>query len=581
MGSGVPRAVSRLQGGMKMKFANLKIGMRVGFGFGIVILLLVTIVAISLASMRAMERRVDNILEDLFTKVVLADELRYNVSLIHHGVRNAVIDGDTSGVKRETEAIKVIRKKNEDLINEMGKGATTPQMQGLLAAIKKASIDDIQSQNELIQLVNDFKLAESRRYLNTKVAETESAYVQSLTEMSKLQSSRMREESKLGKAEFVSARNGVLGMAIAATLLALVIAWSVVQGITKPLNAAINVARRVANGDLTTKVVVSARDEMGMLMQALKEMNDSLVRIVAQVRTGSGAITEASSRIASGNVALSSRTEHEASSLEETASSMEELTATVQQNAENARQANELALSASKIAVKGGDVVSQVVDTMGAINSSAKKIVDIIGVIDGIAFQTNILALNAAVEAARAGEQGRGFAVVAAEVRSLAQRSAAAAKEIKTLIDDSVGKVRLGTELVDRAGDTMREVVTSIQSVTAIMGEIASASREQTAGISQINKAITEIEQTTQQNAAMAEDAAAAARELQEQATNLERAVQLFELDEAQVSDDSEEESDVAVPSAELESLPSEYSVREQIAEDRSRRISSMAYLKS
>jgi methyl-accepting chemotaxis protein len=274
----------------------------------------------------------------------------------------------------------------------------------------------------------------------------------------------------------------------------------------------------------------SGRDEPARLLQALQHMNDSLVKVVSDVRSGTDAISTASGQIASGNQDLSQRTEEQAASLEETAASMEELTGTVKQNADNARQANQLAQLASEVAVKGGSVVGQVVDTMGGINAASRKIADIITVIDGIAFQTNILALNAAVEAARAGDQGRGFAVVASEVRSLAQRSAAAAKEIKALIDDSVSKVEAGSELVGQAGETMQEIVGSIRRVTDIMGEIAAASAEQTRGIEQVNQAITQMDQVTQQNAALVEEASAAAQSMREQANNLVDAVSVFKL---------------------------------------------------
>lgn len=323
----------------------------------------------------------------------------------------------------------------------------------------------------------------------------------------------------------------IVALMLLAVAVATFLGISMSKSITAPLLNAVNLARRVAAGDLTAKAEVTRHDEIGDLQQALFEMNQSLIRIVSEVRVGTESIASSSSEIASGNLDLSNRTEAQAGSLEETASAMEELTTAVRQNAENAQQANDLASTASEVAVKGGVVVSEVVQTMAAINDSARKIADIIGVIDGIAFQTNILALNAAVEAARAGEQGRGFAVVAAEVRSLAQRSANAAKEIKALIDDSVDKVETGNRQADQAGSTMSDVVSSIQSVARIMAEITSASREQSTGIEQINRAIGHMDETTQQNAALVEQAAAAAKSLQDQASNLEELVFRFKLD--------------------------------------------------
>ncbi len=314
-------------------------------------------------------------------------------------------------------------------------------------------------------------------------------------------------------------------------VMAIVVGVWLIRAISRPLEAAVKIAGGIAAGDLTQRIEVLSNDETGRLMQALKGMNESLGHIVAQVRSGTDTIATASSQIAAGNMDLSSRTEQQASSLEETAASMEELASTVKQNADNARQANSLATCASEVALKGGAVVSEVVDTMASINDSSKKIVNIISVIDGIAFQTNILALNAAVEAARAGEQGRGFAVVAAEVRTLAQRSAAAAKEIKTLIGDSVDKVAAGSKLVFEAGSTMDEVVASVRRVTDIMGEISAASVEQSAGIEQVNQAIAQMDEVTQQNAALVEEAAAAAASLQDQAGNLMQVVGVFHLD--------------------------------------------------
>jgi aerotaxis receptor len=303
--------------------------------------------------------------------------------------------------------------------------------------------------------------------------------------------------------------------------------------LVSPLVAILEQAQKIASGQPGRNISLNRVDEIGMLLRAVNQTGLSLRSLVDDVDERAMSVAAASAEIAAGNMDLSSRTEDQASSLEETAASMEELTSTVKQNADNARQANQLAESASGVAVKGGRVVSQVVDTMSAINASSKKIVDIIGVIDGIAFQTNILALNAAVEAARAGEQGRGFAVVAAEVRNLAQRSAAAAKEIKALIGDSVDKVEEGSKQVLDAGQTMDEIVTSVKRVTDIMAEITVASREQTSGIEQINQAITQMDQVTQQNAALVEEAAAAAASLQEQAGNLSQVVSVFKLDKA------------------------------------------------
>jgi methyl-accepting chemotaxis protein len=300
--------------------------------------------------------------------------------------------------------------------------------------------------------------------------------------------------------------------------------------VSQPLEDCVHVARAIAAGDLTQHIEVRSSNEMGGLQKALQEMNSSLAHIVQQVRQGTDTIFSASSDIANGNVDLSNRTELHASALERTASSMSEVTSTVSQNAEHARHANQLAQSASDVASRGGEVVKGVIDTMASINSSSHRIVDIISVIDGIAFQTNILALNAAVEAARAGEQGRGFAVVAAEVRSLAKRSADAAQEIKTLIGDSVSKVEAGSLLVGKAGDTMTEIVTSIRRVTDIMAEISSASVDQTAVIERVGSAISDMNDVTQQNASLVEEAAAAAQSLQNQAQQLEQVVGTFKL---------------------------------------------------
>ncbi|MDY7579145.1 methyl-accepting chemotaxis protein [Herbaspirillum sp. RTI4] len=342
----------------------------------------------------------------------------------------------------------------------------------------------------------------------------------------------------LGKANFDKSEKAlttfilVTSLLIAGSVLIALLTWrSLHRAIARPVADVTDHFSRIAAGDLTQSTVARSDDEIGEMVGALMSMQHKLTLTISTVRTGADAIATASAEIATGNMDLSNRTEAQAGSLEETASAMEEITATVKQNADNAMQASHLAVSASAIAVKGGAVVSQVIGTMNSISASSKKIVDIISVIDGIAFQTNILALNAAVEAARAGEQGRGFAVVASEVRSLAQRSAAAAREIKTLINDSVGNVDAGNMLVGQAGEAMTEVVASVQRMTDIVAAISSASQEQSVGIEEVNRAITLMDEVTQQNAALVEQAAAAAHSLQEQAANLSQVVSVFKLE--------------------------------------------------
>ena len=413
----------------------------------------------------------------------------------------------------------------------INKNAALPLNQDIKDILKKAqpAIDMyISTTNSVVLLAfEDITAANARlpEYINTFriLAETMMA-------LDDLMDETMKESQDAGLVQGATIKKTIIVTMGIALFAIFVISLLLIRSITRPLVRAVQLANTVASGDLTSKIEIKSSDETGLMMQALKDMNDSLYHIVGNVRTSVDTITTATKEIAAGNTDLSQRTEEQASALQQTASSMEELTSTVKQNAENAKQANQLAKGASSIAVKGGDVVGRVVTTMGSINESSRKIVDIISVIEGIAFQTNILALNAAVEAARAGEQGRGFAVVASEVRSLAQRSAAAAKEIKALIGDSVGKVDVGTRLVDEAGKTMAEVVTAVKRVTDIMAEISAASIEQSSGIEQVNKAINQMDEVTQQNAAVVEQAAAAAESLEEEAQNLATSVSIFKL---------------------------------------------------
>jgi methyl-accepting chemotaxis protein-1 (serine sensor receptor) len=388
----------------------------------------------------------------------------------------------------------------------------------------------------LISAIRAGQREEADRLLFEKIQPLFSSLNQSADALSSFQLKAAAKSYEASQAAFDAFRTGAMAGALLGLIVVAMSAFFLMRAITQPLQEMLGHFDAIADGNLTSRIEVKSKDEMGMLMRGLQKMQNSLTETVRHVRESSMTIGDATGQIAAGNLDLSSRTEQQASSLEETASSMEELTSTVKQNADNARQANQLAISASEVAVKGGEVVSQVVETMSSINESAKKIVDIISVIDGIAFQTNILALNAAVEAARAGEQGRGFAVVASEVRNLAQRSAGAAKEIKALIGNSVEKVDVGSKLVEQAGATMHEVVASVKRVTDIMGEITSASQEQSAGIEQVNQAITQMDQVTQQNAALVEEAAAAAESLRDQAGKLAQVVSVFKLNDVQTA---------------------------------------------
>ena len=374
------------------------------------------------------------------------------------------------------------------------------------------------------------KIDESKHIVATKIRPLFEPVREGINALIDLQLSEAKAEYEHALERYNTIRNIALVAITLGLLLSFWIGFLLIRAIMRPLALAQDVAGKIAAGDLTSNIEVTSNDELGTLLTSFKAMQGSIQTLIRDIKDSTDTINTAAKEIASGNSDLSQRTEEQASSLEETASSMEELTSTVKQNAENAKQANQLAIGASDVAGKGGAVVSQVVVTMDSINESSRKIVDIISVIDGIAFQTNILALNAAVEAARAGEQGRGFAVVAGEVRNLAQRSAAAAKEIKTLIGDSVDKVEGGSKLVAQAGQTMEEIVASIRRVTDIMSEITAASQEQSQGIEQVNTAITQMDEVTQQNAALVEEAAAAAESLEEQAQNLAISVGTFKI---------------------------------------------------
>jgi methyl-accepting chemotaxis protein len=515
-----------------MNLKNIKIGQRLGGAFALVLLFMTVITGIGLIGISKSFDVTNSMYHDNLIPLSQLGTVEYLA------MRNRVLVMDMilqhtpeNTAKRNAEITKNLAAINAAW-TAYSASTMTPKEKELISAYLLARdqylTKGLQPAREAIVAGNQ---ADAMELYNNKVIKSAPPMFEALSQLKELQGTVAAEHFAHAGALNTSVRVLALGSAAVAIALCIFLAWTITRSITRPLARAVRLARSVAAGDLTSHVEIDRSDETGQLLEALEDMNAKLQNIVSQVRIGTDSIAVGSGEIAKGNLDLSARTEQQAGSLEETASSMEELTSTVKQNADNARQANVLAASASEVAVKGGAVVSQVVLTMDDINTSARKIVDIIGVIDGIAFQTNILALNAAVEAARAGEQGRGFAVVATEVRNLAQRSASAAKEIKVLIDDSVSKVDIGSRLVDEAGSTMEEIVSSVRRVTDIMGEISSASVEQEAGIGQINQAITEMDNVTQQNAALVEQSAAAAGALQEQADGLAQLVSTFKLD--------------------------------------------------
>jgi methyl-accepting chemotaxis protein len=509
---------------------NMKIGRRLGLGFGVVVALMVTIVIISLGSLSQMNQSIERIINDNNVKIDAVFSLRDAQRRISIGVRDLVLVTDEAGISAADTRISKAEEAYTAAEAVLQNKIATETGKSLLGAIKEAKKAAMTSFEQVRKYARSNENEAALQSLNEKVVPTVVIWQNSIDSLNDYQTTINHGEKDIAASAFEGAYRLALGLGIASTLIAAITAWLVTRSITRPLNEAVKIAKTVAAGDLSSTIISTSTDETGQLLQSLRLMNDNLQEIVGKVRSGTDTIATASSEIAAGNLDLSSRTEQQASALEETASSMEELTTTVKQNADNARHANKLAEGASAVAKQGGEVVSRVIDTMNSIDESSKRIVDIISVIDGIAFQTNILALNAAVEAARAGEQGRGFAVVASEVRNLAQRSAAAAKEIKGLISDSVQKVSMGSALVTEAGVTIERVVQSVRQVTDIMAEISTASIEQEQGIGQINEAITEMDTVTQQNAALVEEAAAAAQSLQEQSTLLVEVVSVFKL---------------------------------------------------
>ncbi|MFC3456936.1 MULTISPECIES: methyl-accepting chemotaxis protein [Massilia] len=514
-----------------MKFNNLKIGARLGLGFSILLLLLAAVAGIGITRLELVGTTNRAMVEE---DLAAARIVREWVGLADvTGVRSvaALEAGSEEGTRFFLDTIATTTKRGVELQRQLQERvADDPQAKALFAETQAIRTPYRAALDAAFKAKAAGDTAEAHRLMGAEVKPRLEALGAAQRNLAQHLQGRLDARAAKVEDAFLSGRVQLLSLSAAAFAAGIVIMVLIARSITRPLARAVGIAEAVAGGDLSVQSDTNGRDEIAQLLRALHDMTGKLARIVADVRNGTDSIATASEQIAAGNLDLSARTEQQAGALEETASSMEELTSTVRQNADNARQANQMALTASEVATRGGEVVAQVVDTMGAINESARKMSEIIGVIDGIAFQTNILALNAAVEAARAGEQGRGFAVVASEVRNLAQRSAAAAKEIKGLIETSSGKVGAGTELVGRAGATMNEVVASVRRVSDVIAEITSASQEQSAGIEQVNGAIAQMDQVTQQNAALVEEAAAAAGAMQEQAGELARSVSVFRL---------------------------------------------------
>ena len=534
-----------------MLLRKVNIGSRLAFGFGVIVLVMIAVSVGGTALGKKSREELAHVVSVTEAKERLAGEMRSLVLEQSATLRNIGLHSELKLMQMDEDRAKRLGHMYDEARDRMSKLDIAPAEREILDGLKQLDNDLETPVKQAMSMATSFRNEDAAQVIMNEI---DPVIQKELFELS-----RLVDIQKKASAEAVQAAN-VMGDRVAATVyavnavvfgLAFLLAWAITRSIGRPIAFSVKLAQRVASGDLSTEVRVEGRDEAAQLLAALRDMNDGLSRIVLQIRTGAEQIAVGAGEVAAGNQQLSSRTEEHASSLEETASTLEEFTTTVRQNAERAGQASTLAAGASVTAEKGGEIVGKVVATMQEVSSSSKRISDIIGVIDGISFQTNILALNAAVEAARAGEQGRGFAVVASEVRSLAQRSASSAKEIRGLIENSVGRIEAGAKLVEQAGSTMDELVSSVRKVAQIMTEIAAASHEQSSGIEQINKAITQMDTVVQMNASLVEEATAAATSMAHQATTLARSVAQF-----QVRDDGAVREPVSQPAPAMSAPP-------------------------
>jgi methyl-accepting chemotaxis protein len=510
--------------------SNLRIGSRLALAFGFVIALLLVMLGVATSVVNGLSDVMGGVVDDRYAQIALSNEIK------SVGDRGAITIGrillatSPEQLKKYTDEYAAIRALNTQNLAAFEKLLHTPETKAMFEDQSKARKEYGLVVRKVFDLIGADKRDEAMAVYQSEMAGPQGRYYALIDKMVALQAQSMAADVAAAKDSARQAKVQMVVVSVLAALAGIATAYYITQSITRPVRRAIDLAESVAAGNLTYRAQVEGKDEVGRLIGALQRMVGSLHRIVSEVRTGADTIATAAQEVSQGNADLSARTEQQASALQETASAMEQLTSAVKLSADSAGEASRSATSAATVATHGGDVVGKVIDTMNSIADSSRKIVEIIGVIDGIAFQTNILALNAAVEAARAGEQGRGFAVVASEVRSLAQRSALAAKEIKTLIGTSVDQVEAGGQMVEQAGMTMNQVVASIRHVSEIVAEISASSREQSTGIEQVNSAILQMDDSTQKNAAMVEEGTASARALQHQASQLTEVVRAFKL---------------------------------------------------
>ena len=515
-----------------MNLNLLRISTRLTLGFGVVLVLLVLISASSLWSLNQMRLSMENVAGDKVPKTLISADWEVSVLQSDQHLRNALIVTNAGDVAKELGAWQQENKLADTYLEQLRSTVISPSGKAALQQVIDARLNATVATEEFARAARTGDMVGARQVLLTNVSPKQSAYLDALRSFTVSQKKLIEQSTDEAASLHRHVQEVTLALAALSLVLGALLSLAITRSIVRPIEQAAEVAQHVANGDLLQAIRADGRDELAHLLSAMKLMQDSLIRLVSKVRQGAQNVAASSAEIAQRNTELSERTESQASALEQTAASMEQLGSTVKHNSDNAKRANQLAQSASSVATQGGEVVAQVVDTMAEINHSSRKIADIISVIDGIAFQTNILALNAAVEAARAGEQGRGFAVVASEVRSLAGRSADAAKQIKSLINDSVERVERGSELVEQAGNTMNEVVNSVRRATDIIGEISSASMEQSAGVAQVGEAVTQMDKATQQNASLVEEMSAAATGLKTQSIELVNLVSVFKLDQ-------------------------------------------------